>query len=371
MKTCKKLFGFTVALTLLLCCFMAMSVHAYADCEHEIGLIDSGLTPTCTGSGYAAIYQCSNCYQHFADMAGASPIADVRAWMSPGGGGYLAGGHSIGPAGAQQAATCTEAGCRAYFQCSKCLAYFDGSGNPIGDLATWKIGNGYLPATGHHGGTATCCRQAICETCHQPYGEASGDHNFQLSYIGGKTVYACVNTRENGSLCGAVREAPDQSQTPSGTGTTSSTPTTEGGIEIEIPGVAATCETPGYRTLYKSTVGSVTRYFSDAAGRYPVSYDGVPTKWMYGAGKLKALGHKWSDWHVGDYPTRTRLGTMEGYCIRPGCNAIECYPIRYDCCPRTGDESHLGLWAAMCALSVVTLGSAAVIAVRRKRNDTI
>ena len=57
------------------------------------------------------------------------------------------------------APTCTSAGYTSYETCTRC-------GYSNRDI---------IPATGHQGGTATCQAQAVCEVCHEPYGEL-GDH---------------------------------------------------------------------------------------------------------------------------------------------------------------------------------------------------
>ena len=85
-------------------------------------------------------------------------------------------------------------------------------------------------------------------------------------------------------------------------------------------------------------------------------------------GKIEALTHDWSRWHVSKYPTKDHVGFMKRVCRR--CGEEEFRAIRYDCCPKTGDESNIALWATMCTLSVMMLGSAAVIVVRRKKDGT-
>ena len=89
-----------------------------------------------------------------------------------------------------------------------------------------------------------------------------------------------------------------------------------------------------------------------------------------GGGKLGPLGHVWSCWHVCEYPTKNYDGLMVRCCTREGCSARQFHSVRYDCCPKTGDESHIALWATMCALSVIMLGSAGGILLRRRKNGT-
>ena len=67
--------------------------------------------------------------------------------------------HSWGETKPGQAPTCTSAGYTSYETCTRC-------GYSNRDI---------IPAKGHQGGTATCKDKAVCEVCHEPYGDF-GDH---------------------------------------------------------------------------------------------------------------------------------------------------------------------------------------------------
>lgn len=67
--------------------------------------------------------------------------------------------HSWGETKPGLAPTCTSAGYTSYETCTRC------------GYSNRKT----IPAAGHKGGTATCQAQAVCEVCHEPYGDL-GDH---------------------------------------------------------------------------------------------------------------------------------------------------------------------------------------------------
>ena len=78
------------------------------------------------------------------------------------------------------APTCTSAGYTSYETCTRC-------GYSNRDI---------IPAAGHQGGKATCQEKAVCEVCHEPYGNL-GDHTPGTDYIADENGhwFAC-------SVCG-------------------------------------------------------------------------------------------------------------------------------------------------------------------------
>ena len=67
------------------------------------------------------------------------------------------------------APTCTQPGRKGYYECTLCHYCYttDGEGNKY----EVDPNNVEVPATGHTGGTATCCKRAVCTKCRQEYGE--------------------------------------------------------------------------------------------------------------------------------------------------------------------------------------------------------
>ena len=76
--------------------------------------------------------------------------------------------------GHYKAPTCTEDGYEAGRECSRC---------------GYKEGFAVIKAAGHTGGTATCTKKAVCEVCHQEYGDIAPDHHEDgLTYVEAKAA---------------------------------------------------------------------------------------------------------------------------------------------------------------------------------------
>lgn len=117
--------------------------------------------PLCTTEGEMT-YTCTRCVDSYKETI--APLGHDWGEMQPG-----------------TAATCTEKGYSDHRVCSRC---------GIDDGNT-------IPAAGHQGGTATCQAKAVCEVCHEPYGDL-GDHKpDETDYIADEDGhwFAC-------SLCG-------------------------------------------------------------------------------------------------------------------------------------------------------------------------
>ena len=115
---------------------------------------------TCTAAGNSAYWSCSTCGKYFSDSEGTYEIV-ADSWVIP------ATGHTL-TAHAAVAATCTEAGNSAYWECETCHKYFSDA------AGTTEIAeNGWvIAATGHN------FVNNECENCHLvriPYLDASGN----------------------------------------------------------------------------------------------------------------------------------------------------------------------------------------------------
>lgn len=83
------------------------------------------------------------------------------------------GGHDLVDKDGKKA-TCTEDGYEAGKECSRC---------------GYKEGFAVIEAAGHTGGTATCTKKAVCEVCHQEYGDIEPDHHENgLTYVEAKAA---------------------------------------------------------------------------------------------------------------------------------------------------------------------------------------
>ena len=93
--------------------------------------------------------------------------------------------------------TCIQHGHNAYTVCDDCGEVTEGS-------------DAELPLGGHTGGTATCTKKAVCDVCHQEYGDFAA-HNYienaETEYL--KTAAACGSKAvyyKSCSVCGAKSE---------------------------------------------------------------------------------------------------------------------------------------------------------------------
>ena len=79
---------------------------------------------TCTEAGYKAYWKCGICDKYFSDAAATTEIADIDAWKAVGGDGYIAPlGHNKTHYAAQ-AATFDAEGNTEYWYCDRCEKYF-------------------------------------------------------------------------------------------------------------------------------------------------------------------------------------------------------------------------------------------------------
>ena len=125
----------------------------------------TGGTATCLAPAI-----CERCHQPYGEMGShviVDATCDAPAHCARAGCNYSSGeplGHDWSEATCIQPAHCKREGCQA-----------------VGELGD------------HTGGKATCKEQAICEVCHQPYGELSAEHNYVAENCGDE--YTC-------SVCG-------------------------------------------------------------------------------------------------------------------------------------------------------------------------
>ena len=117
-----------------------------------------GKAATCTTDGNVEYWECSVCEKHFSDEGGNTEIEDT---VDP------ATGHSLTHVEAVDA-TCTATGNIEYWVCSACEKYFSDS---EGKTEITDKSSVITAKTAHTGGTATCKAKAVCEVCHQEYGD--------------------------------------------------------------------------------------------------------------------------------------------------------------------------------------------------------
>ena len=127
---------------------------------------------TCAAEGNTAYYVCSACGKLFSDGAGTTEItaADTVVATIP---------HTLTAVEAK-AATCTEAGNAAYYECSVCGKYFADANGATEVTAADTV----VPAAGHDmiyvvASSATCTRPGnigyyLCDTCGNTYSDYDG-----------------------------------------------------------------------------------------------------------------------------------------------------------------------------------------------------
>ena len=139
--------------------------------HHTLVTVDSR-QETCTEDGYYTYYHCQVCEKNFADEEGQSEIdlADITIPKK---------GHNIYFHEAV-AATCTEDGNIAYYQCDNCHKYYsDEQGEnelTINDIRVLALGHNLLH---HEAVEATCTTDGNkeyyeCQRCHNFYSDAEG-----------------------------------------------------------------------------------------------------------------------------------------------------------------------------------------------------
>ena len=153
---------------------------------HDMQL-KAGKAATCTAAGVKDYYECSRCHRTTSDAEGLDVIEDLDTWkvIDP-------LNHELGEAEVHPA-TCTAAG----YTLRKCTR----------EGCTYSERTEGDPATGHSGGAATCVSKAICEVCGKPYGNF-GSHVWDQGVVTTEadcqhrqiTTYTC--TVEG---CGATR----------------------------------------------------------------------------------------------------------------------------------------------------------------------
>ena len=123
-----------------------VKVHIYnTTSTYALRSTVTNVAPSCNTQG-VVVYTCSDCKHTY------SEIVDAL-------------GHDMIEVGAKDA-SCEAVGNNAHKVCAEC-GYNSEAGSKYVEI----------PALGHTGGNATCTEQAVCENCHQSYGEALG-HNY-------------------------------------------------------------------------------------------------------------------------------------------------------------------------------------------------
>lgn len=123
---------------------------------HSIVAVN-GQAATTEAAGYKGYFECSTCHKYFEDENGEHPIADINAWKSEGGAGYIAPiahdhEHTYTKINGKNA-SCEETGYKDYYYCAECGSCFAIENDPesvITDIEAWKTeGEGKINPLGH------------------------------------------------------------------------------------------------------------------------------------------------------------------------------------------------------------------------------
>ena len=160
---------------------------------HGNGQLIEGQDASCTQNGWKDHYQCS-CGKIYSDSACTHEITSLEEWKNNEG--KITAEHNYGELIEKEEATCSSAGFESHYECSVCHALFDEEYNvktenellinidPTAHVYGDWTSNGddthsrVCSLNAEHketapcsGGESTTTEKAICEVCHQPYGD--------------------------------------------------------------------------------------------------------------------------------------------------------------------------------------------------------
>ena len=173
-----------VLLAACIACVAFAAAAAFSACvteeEHVHDMTThEAVAATCTEDGNTAYYECDGCGKYFSDEAGENEIS-LSDTVVP------ATGHDMTAVAAKNA-TCTEDGNSAYYICDNCKKYFsDEAGENEIELSATVV-----PAAGHsmnanNAKEATCTEPGntayyYCDTCEKYFSDEAGENEIELS----------------------------------------------------------------------------------------------------------------------------------------------------------------------------------------------
>lgn len=263
-----------------------------APCQHtklkEIPAKDA----TCTEAGNIAYWTCPDCNKLFSDAACTKEIEKADTETS-------AQGHDYGTLIAAKAATCTEDGNEAYYQCSRCSKYFDENKDKIETPTIGKLGHDIE----HHPYVAATCVKTgsneywSCKRCDGKFADGNGDTQFtgdivisvnDKNHAPSDTWTWAGDNEEHWKICPdckAIMSITVDHHTASGTGEATCVgnatcdickksfgnvnPNNHASKLVYHEEVAATCKSTG--TIEYWSCASCNKNFSDAEGKTEIS----------------------------------------------------------------------------------------------------
>ncbi len=227
--------------------------------DHALTKVDA-IAPTCTKDGQKAYWKCSVCESLFSDADGENEIG--KPVVDP----ALGGEHTLVKTN-EVAATCTEAGHKAYWTCSKCKAlYSDENAKTQIDKPEAIAALGHtLTKTDEVAATCTTDGQKAywtCSTCKKLFSDEAGKTEIKAP----ETIKAL------------------------------------GHKLTKTDAVASTCKDKGHEAYW--TCSTCKKLFSDAEGKTEIK---APKE-------FPLADHTYGDWTVTKAATETETGTKERTC---------------------------------------------------------
>ncbi|MCR5489446.1 MAG: leucine-rich repeat protein [Saccharofermentans sp.] len=236
--------------------------------SHELSHV-AGKAATCTEDGHEAYYECDRCHKIFSDADGKKEISAPAVITKL--------GHDL-KAYAAKAPTKTEPGNIAYYECQRCYRFFSDK-DCKHEITKADI---VIPAMGHDL-TKVAAKAATC----------TEDGNIEY--------YICKDTD-----CGCGKVYSDAY----GQNEISKASTVIHATGHDIVPVAAkepTCDTDGYESHFKCR--KCSKLFSDSNGTNEITAATVKPK----------LGHAWDEGEVTTEPGCETEGVKTFHCTREGC----------------------------------------------------
>lgn len=283
---------------------------------------------TCTAAGNSAYWTCSGCGKYFSDAEGTKEITE-NSWV------IKAKGHTLTKTEAK-AATETQAGNSAYWNCSTCKKYFsDAEGKTEIAENSWVIPvlNHTHKLTAHPAKEATCTVNGntaywVCDKgdnpCHKYFSDAAGTKEISENSWIIPAGHSLTLHPEKAATCTTSGNTAYWSCDRCGkyfSDETGKTQITENSWIIPAAHnltahteVKATCTEAGTSAYW--SCDKCGKYFSDAQGKTEISAN----SW-----NIDALGHDWSEWKETKAATETAEGEKTRTCSR--CKITETQPI--------------------------------------------
>ena len=269
---------------------------------------------TCTEAGNKEYWTCSTCHKVFSDEHGETEttVADMT---------IQAKGHTMTKTEAK-AATCTEAGNKAYWTCNTCHKVFS---DEHGETET-TVADMAIKAKGHtmtktEAKDATCTEAGntaywICNTCHKVFSDEHGETETTVAdmtiqakgHTMTKTEAKAATCTEAGNkaywTCNTCYKVFSDEHGKTETTVADMTIQAKGHTMTKTEAKAATCTEAGNKAYW--TCNTCHKVFSDESGQTETTVEAMT---------IKATGHDWNtEWTVDKEASCSEEGSRSHHC---------------------------------------------------------